>query len=123
MKSGLTGEATAAGAHAATCNVSGGRIGSPRTKVWMTIIAARQCGQTKIGGTMAIGAATNAGGAAKGGRRAAVRRPGEMLAASQQRREQQRREHGVAILAPSCVRETYVAMRSQPHVGESVSSY
>src|ERR1700693_4814008 len=61
MKSGRTVGATVVAAHAATCNVAGARIGSPRTKLWMKIIAAPQCGQTKAGGTMATGAVTNAG--------------------------------------------------------------
>src|SRR5437867_8331720 len=37
--------------------------------------------------------------------------------------QQSGREHDIAILLILCVRQTYVAMRSQPHVGESVSSY
>jgi hypothetical protein len=33
-------------------------MGSPRTKVSMTIIAAPRCGQTKVGATMVTGAAS-----------------------------------------------------------------
>ena len=42
-----------AGAHAATRNVGGARMGCPRTKVSMTVIAAPQCGQTKVGAMLA----------------------------------------------------------------------
>ena len=47
-KSGRT-EATDASDHAATRKVGGARIGCPRAKVSTMIIAAPQCGQTKVG--------------------------------------------------------------------------
>ena len=37
--------------------------------------------------------------------------------------QQSGREQRIAILAALCCRQTYVAVRSQPDVGESVSSY
>jgi hypothetical protein len=49
MQSGRSVTKTAAGDHAATRNAGGARIGCPRVRISMMIIAAPQCGQRKVG--------------------------------------------------------------------------
>jgi hypothetical protein len=61
-QSGRSVDATDAGAHAATRRAGGARIGWPRAKLSTMLIAAPQCGQTKVGGTMATDAAAADGG-------------------------------------------------------------
>ena len=68
-------EATDAGDHAAARKVGGARIGWPRAKVSTMIIAAPQCGQTKVGWTLARRRSRRAV-QSRWGRRAAVRAHG-----------------------------------------------
>ena len=59
--------------------VGGARIGCPRAKVSMMIIGAPQCGQTKVGWTMATGASGGCGSAAVGDDVQQFARPGEIV--------------------------------------------
>ena len=61
IESGRSVGAANAGVHAATRNVGGARIGARRAKISTTIIAAPQCGQTKVGGTVATGVSVAVG--------------------------------------------------------------
>jgi len=56
MQSGRIVGAPSAGADAAARNVGGARIVAPRAKISTMLIAAPQCGQTKLGATLAKGA-------------------------------------------------------------------
>lgn len=66
-KSGRPLGATDAGDHAGARKVGGARIGLPRAKVSTMLIAAPQCGHTKVGWTMPTGASSGDGGSAAAG--------------------------------------------------------